>query len=76
MQAAATKAIAGHGGGRSRAADARRRMKGAARARSNAILEFVDYDTALRYYHSQRHQIAKAMRADAAQIEMVLVEGV
>jgi uncharacterized protein (DUF1330 family) len=73
--AAATKAIADHGGrplargGRSEA------LEGPARAR-NAILEFADYDTARRYYHSQQYQMAKTMRAGAAQIEMVLVEGV
>lgn len=73
--AAATKAIADHGGrplargGRSEA------LEGPARAR-NAILEFPDYDTARRYYHSQHYQMAKAMRAGAARIEMVLVEGV
>jgi len=73
--AAATKAIADHGGrplvrgGRSEA------LEGPARAR-NAVLEFADYDSARRYYHSQQYQIAKAMRAGAAHIEMVLVEGV
>lgn len=73
--AAATKVIADHGGrplvrgGRSEA------LEGPARARS-AVLEFADYDTARRYYHSQQYQTAKAMRTGAAQIEMVLVEGV
>ena len=73
--AAATKVIADYGGlplargGRSEA------LEGPARTR-NAVLEFADYDTARRYYHSQQYQIAKAMRAGAAQIEMVLVEGV
>ena len=73
--AAATKAIADHGGrplargGRSEA------LEGPARAR-NVVLEFEDYETARRYYHSQQYQAAKALRAGAAQIEMVLVEGV
>jgi uncharacterized protein (DUF1330 family) len=73
--AAATKAMADHGGrplargGRSEA------LEGPDRAR-HAILEFADYDTARRYYHSEPYQIAKAMRAGAAQLEMVLVEGV
>jgi uncharacterized protein (DUF1330 family) len=40
------------------------------------VLEFEDYETARRYYHSQQYQAAKALRAGAAQIEMVLVEGV
>ena len=50
-------------------------LEGAARAR-NVVLEFEDYETARRYYHSQQYQAAKALRAGAAQIEMVLVEGV
>jgi uncharacterized protein (DUF1330 family) len=42
----------------------------------NAVLEFADDDTARGYYHSQQYQMAKAIRAGAAQIEMVLIEGV
>jgi uncharacterized protein (DUF1330 family) len=73
--AAATKAIADHGGrplvrrGRSEA------LEGRARAR-NAVLEFADFGAARRYHHSQQYQIAKAMRAGAARIETVLVGGV
>ena len=61
--AAATKAIADHGGkplacgGRSEA------LEGKARAR-NVVLEFENYDA------------ARALREGAAEIEMVLVEGV
>jgi uncharacterized protein (DUF1330 family) len=72
--AAATKAIADHGGkplargGRSEA------LEGAARAR-NVVLEFEDYEAARRYYHSEQYQAAKALRAGAARMEMVLVEG-
>jgi uncharacterized protein (DUF1330 family) len=50
-------------------------LEGPARAR-NVVLEFDDYETARRYYHSRQYQAAKALRAGAAQIEMVLVEGV
>jgi uncharacterized protein (DUF1330 family) len=73
--AAATKAIADHGGkplargGRSEA------LEGKARGR-NVVVEFESYDQALRYYHSQQYQAAKALRAGAAEIEIVLVEGV
>jgi uncharacterized protein (DUF1330 family) len=73
--AAAGKAIAEHGakplarGGRSEA------LEGKARAR-NVVLEFDSYDAARRYYHSEQYQGAKAMRAGAAEMEMVLVEGV
>jgi uncharacterized protein (DUF1330 family) len=72
--AAATKAIADHGGkplargGRSEA------LEGPARAR-NVVLEFEDYEAARRYYHSEQYQAAKALRAGAARMEMVLVEG-
>jgi uncharacterized protein (DUF1330 family) len=73
--AAATKAIAGHGGkplargGRSEA------LEGTARAR-NVVLEFESYDAARAYFHSEQYQAARALRAGAAEIEMVLVEGV
>jgi uncharacterized protein (DUF1330 family) len=73
--AAATKAIADHGvkllarGGRSEA------LEGNARAR-NVVLEFESYDAARRYYYSEQYQAARALREGAADIEMVLVEGV
>ncbi len=73
--AAATKAIADHGGkplargGRSEA------LEGAARAR-NVVLEFESYDAARKYFHSEQYQVARALRTGAAEIEMVLVEGV
>jgi uncharacterized protein (DUF1330 family) len=73
--AAATKAIADHGGkplargGRSEA------LEGAARTR-NVVLEFESYDAARAYFHSEQYQAARALRAGAADIEMVLVEGV
>jgi uncharacterized protein (DUF1330 family) len=73
--AAATKAIAEHGGkplargGRSEA------LEGAARAR-NVVLEFESFDAARNYFHSEQYQAARALRTAAAEIEMVLVEGV
>src|ERR1700722_18201680 len=73
--AAATKAIADHGvkllarGGRSEA------LEGNARAR-NVVLEFESYDAARRYCYSEQYQAARALREGAADIEMVLVEGV
>jgi uncharacterized protein (DUF1330 family) len=73
--AAATKAIADHGGkplargGRSEA------LEGAARTR-NVVLEFESYDAARAYFHSEQYQAARTLRAGAANIEMVLVEGV
>jgi uncharacterized protein (DUF1330 family) len=73
--AAATKAIAEHGGkplargGRSEA------LEGTARAR-NVVLEFESFDAARNYFHSEQYQAARALRAGAAEIEMVLVEGV
>jgi uncharacterized protein (DUF1330 family) len=71
--AAATKAIADHGGkalargGRSEA------LEGNARAR-NVVLEFESYYAAHRYFHSEQYQAARA--PSAAEIEIVLVEGV
>ena len=73
--AAATKAIADHGGkplargGRSEA------LEGKARAR-NVVLEFDSYEAARRYFHSEQYQAARALREGAAEMEMVLVEGV
>jgi len=73
--AAATKVIAEHGGRLLARGGRWEALEGPARAR-NVVLEFEDYETARRYYHSQQYQAAKALRAGAAQIEMVLVEGV
>ena len=56
-------------GGRSEA------LEGKARAR-NVVLEFESYDGARRYFHSEQYQAARALREGAAEIEMVLVEGV
>ena len=50
-------------------------MEGKARAR-NVVLEFESYDAARRYFHSEQYQAARALREGAAEIEMVLVEGV
>jgi uncharacterized protein (DUF1330 family) len=73
--AVATKVIADYGGkplargGRSEA------LEGTARAR-NVVLEFESYDAARAYFHSAQYQAARALRSGAAEIEMVLVEGV
>ena len=72
--AAATQAIAAHGGralargGRSEA------LEGQARAR-NVVLEFDSYDAARAYFHSAEYQAARKLRQGAADMEMVLVEG-
>jgi uncharacterized protein (DUF1330 family) len=72
--AAATKAIADHGG-RALARGGRcEALEGTARAR-NVVLEFESYDAARRYFHSEQYQAARAMRQGAAEMEMVLVEG-
>jgi uncharacterized protein (DUF1330 family) len=73
--AAATLAIADHGGkplargGRSEA------LEGKARAR-NVVLEFESHDAARRYFHSEPYRAARALREGAAEIEMAPVEGV
>ena len=72
---AGSKAIAAHGGkplargGRSEA------LEGVARKR-NVLIEFESYDAARRYYFSAEYQAAKAHREGAADMEIVLVEGV
>ena len=50
-------------------------MEGPARAR-NVVIEFDDYDTALAYYQSAQYQAAKVKRVGAADMEIVIVEGV
>jgi uncharacterized protein (DUF1330 family) len=71
----ATKVIAAHGGkilargGRCEALD------GKARAR-NVVLEFDSYEAARAEFYSPEYQAARALRQGAADIEMVLVEGV
>ncbi len=73
--AAATEVFKAHGG-RALARGGRcEALEGPARAR-NVVLEFEDYEAARRYYHSEQYAAAKAMREGAAEIEMVLVEGV
>jgi uncharacterized protein (DUF1330 family) len=72
--AAATKAIAAHGG-RALARGGRcEALEGQARAR-NVVLEFDSYDAARSYFFSTEYQAARALREGAAEIEMVLVEG-
>jgi uncharacterized protein (DUF1330 family) len=50
-------------------------LEGQARAR-NVVLEFESADAARAYYFSPEYQKAKKEREGAAQMEMVLVEGV
>lgn len=49
-------------------------LEGEARPR-NVVLEFPDYETASRYYHSEDYQAAKQQRLNAGIAELVLVEG-
>ena len=73
--AAATKAIAAYGGKALARGGRSEPLEGKARAR-NVVLEFESYDAARRYFYSQQYQTARALRDGAADIEMVLVEGV
>ena len=72
---AATKAIADHGGKALGRGGRSEPLEGKARAR-NVVLEFESYDAARRYFYSEQYQAARALRDGAADIEMVLVEGV
>jgi uncharacterized protein (DUF1330 family) len=72
--AAATKAIADHGGKALARGGRCEALEGKARAR-NVVLEFDSYDAARRYFHSEQYQAARALRLGAADMEMVLVEG-
>ena len=73
--AAATQAIADHGGRALARGGRYEALEGKARAR-NVVLEFESYDAARAYYYSEQYQAARAHREGAAEMEMVLVEGV
>src|SRR5208337_965485 len=72
---AATTAIAAHGGKTLARGGRHEALEGRARAR-NVILEFDSYEAARAYFYSAEYQAARALREGAAEIEMVLVEGV
>jgi len=72
--AAATRAIAAHGGRALARGGRYEALEGPARAR-NVVLEFDSYDAARRYYFSEQYQAARKLREGAAEIELVLVEG-
>ena len=72
---AASKVIAAHGGRPLVRGGKYEPLEGPARKR-NAVLEFDSYEAARAYYFSGEYQVAKALREGAAEIEMVLVEGV
>jgi uncharacterized protein (DUF1330 family) len=72
---AATKAIADHGGKALARGGRYEALEGKARSR-NVVLEVESYDAARRYFYSGQYQAPRALREGAADIEMVLVEGV
>ena len=49
-------------------------VEGTARGR-NIVLEFKDYSTALTCYHSPEYSRAKALRAGAVDIDIIVIEG-
>jgi len=48
--------------------------EGTARSR-NVVIEFDSYQAALDCYHSPEYQSAKALRADAAESDLVIIQG-
>ena len=72
---AATKAIATHGGRPLVRGGRHEALEGRARAR-NVVIEFDSYDAARAYYHSPEYQAPRALREGAAEMEIVLAEGV
>jgi uncharacterized protein (DUF1330 family) len=72
--AAATKAIADHGGRPLARGGRHEALEGKARGR-NVVIEFESYDQARRYFYSQQYQNARKLREGASEMEMVLVEG-
>jgi uncharacterized protein (DUF1330 family) len=73
--AAGSKAIAAHGGRPLARGGRHEALEGKARAR-NVVIEFDSYDAARAYFYSVEYQAARALREGAAEMEMVLVEGV
>ena len=73
--AAGTKAIAAHGGRPLVRGGRHEALEGTARAR-NVVIEFDSYEAARAYFYSAEYQAARALREGAADMEMVLVEGV
>jgi uncharacterized protein (DUF1330 family) len=73
--AAAARAIAAHGGRILARGGRHEALEGEARAR-NVVLEFDSYEAARAEFYSEEYQAARALRQGAAEIEMVLVEGV
>ncbi len=73
--AAATKAIAAHDGRPLLRGGRHEALEGKARAR-NVVVEFASYEAARAFYHSPEYQAARALRQGAAEMEIVLVEGV
>jgi uncharacterized protein (DUF1330 family) len=73
--AAATKVIAAHGGRALARGGRHEALEGQARAR-NVVLEFDSYEAARAYFYSADYLAARALRQGAADIEMVLVEGI
>ena len=72
---AGTKAILLHGGKALARGGRHEALEGDARQR-NVVLEFESYEAARAYYNSAEYQAAKAHREGAAEMEIVLVEGV
>lgn len=50
-------------------------VEGSARTR-NTIVEFPTYEAALHCWHSSSYQAARSLRLNAAEIDIVIVEGV
>ena len=72
---AATEAIRAHGGKPLARGGQFEALEGPARQR-NVVLEFESYENARAYYYSAQYQAAKALREGAAEMEIVVVEGV
>jgi uncharacterized protein (DUF1330 family) len=72
---AGSKAMATYGGKPLARGGRFEELEGQARAR-NVVIEFESFEAAQRYYYSPEYQEAKAFREGAADMEIVLVEGV
>jgi uncharacterized protein (DUF1330 family) len=70
-----TKALAAYGGRALARGGKSETLEGSLFARA-VVLEFPDYETAVKWYHSAEYEAARNARAGAAEVNMMVVEGV
>lgn len=70
-----SKAIAAHGGEVLARGGRSELLEGALHART-VVIRFADFDAATKFYHSAEYAAARKERAGAADMNMIVVEGI